>query len=177
MKFANIEYVTSHILQQLNISKLPIPIEDIATKRGLQIKPFDLGEDVSGVLMIDNGKGTIGYNPTESKVRQRFTVAHELGHYELHKGEKELFVDNFRVEFRNSKSSTGEILKEQQANAFAAAILMPEKLLRKEIQSRKFDLAEEGTIKELSKVFNVSTTAMAFRIANLNLFQQITFKK
>lgn len=174
MKNLSIEQKAANILQQLNITTLPIPVEEIATKRGLEIKSFDLGDDVSGVLMIDNGNGVIGYNPKESKVRQRFTIAHELGHYELHKGENEqneIFVDkSFRVEFRDSKSSTGEVRKEQEANAFAAALLMPEKILKKEILNHKFDLADEGTIKELAKLFHVSTTAMAFRIANLNLY-------
>lgn len=78
---------------------------------------------------MDSGKGTIGFNPTESKTRQRFTIAHELGHFELHKQDSGLFVDKeFKMLFRDQNSSSGEIRKEQEANAFAAAILMPENI-------------------------------------------------
>jgi len=159
-----IEKITIEILNACGITKLPIAIEQIAVQRGLNIRAYDLGEGVSGVLAIDSGKGTIGYNPRESKVRQRFTIAHELGHYELHRKNNEL---------RDQNSSTGELKKEQEANAFAASILMPENILLREIENNKFDLSEERSLKELSKLFHVSSTAMSFRIANLNLFLRI----
>lgn len=170
MNKKKIERITAEILLEFHDNKLPIPIESIAKKRGLDIKAYDLGEDVSGALVIKEGKGTIGYNPTESTVRQRFTIAHELGHYELHKHDKGLFIDkDFKVMFRDQNSSSGEILQEQEANAFAAAILMPEKLLIKEINNKKFDLSDDKSFKELAKLFNVSVLAMTYRIANLDL--------
>lgn len=170
-----IEKTTIQILEQYKINELPIPVNDIAIQRGLKIKAYDLGEDVSGVLVIKEGQGFIGYNPTESKVRQRFTVAHELGHYELHNKENEsaLFVDKqFKVEFRNQDSSTGEIVREREANAFAAALLMPEKLLVKEIKNHHFELSDDDSLQELAKLFNVSVSAMTFRLMNLKLLSQ-----
>ena len=166
-----IEKLTSKILDDLNIRSLPVPVNKIAESRGLAIKPYDLGEDVSGVLVIKNGHGTIGINPSESSVRQRFTIAHELGHYELHNDGDELFVDKgFKVLFRDQNSSKGEIRKEQEANAFAAALLMPEKFIREEIERNSFDLTDEDSMKKLAKAFNVSVPAMTFRISNLELF-------
>jgi Zn-dependent peptidase ImmA (M78 family) len=166
-----IEKMTSRILADLKIDKLPIPVNKIAEQRGLKIKPYDLGRDVSGILVIENDKGTIGFNPTESTVRQRFTIAHELGHYELHKDGEELFVDkSFKVLFRDQNSGAGEDRKELEANAFAAALLMPEKLVRKEITKNSFDLSDEDSMKKLAKAFHVSVPAMTFRISNLGLF-------
>ncbi|HUC79397.1 MAG TPA: ImmA/IrrE family metallo-endopeptidase [Flavisolibacter sp.] len=166
-----IEKLTSKLLDDLKVDKLPIPINKIAESRGLSIKPYDLGADVSGVLVIEGGRGTIGINPTESAVRQRFTIAHELGHFELHNDGDELFVDKgFKVLFRDQNSSKGEIKKEQEANAFAAALLMPEKLIREEVQKHSFDLTDEDSMKKLAKAFNVSVPAMTFRISNLRLF-------
>lgn len=168
-----IEKKTADILKEAEINELPIPIEAIALKMGLRVMPYDLGENVSGVLVISEGQGIIGYNPSEAKVRQRFTIAHELGHYELHRGQKDLFIDKkFIVEFRNRRSSTGEIKKEQEANAFAAAILMPDKLLLKEIKNHNYDLNDEDSMRDLARIFNVSISAITFRIANLNLFKQ-----
>jgi len=166
-----IEKLTSRILDDLKIEKLPIPVSKIAKARGLGIRLYDLGEKVSGVLVIKDGVGTIGINPKESIVSQRFTVAHELGHYELHNDGDELFVDKtFKVHFRDQNSSTGDIKKEQEANAFAAALLMPEKFIREEISKNSFDLSDEDSMMKLAKTFIVSVPAMTFRISNLGLF-------
>lgn len=168
----NIEKIAADILNEHHINSVPIPIDELAFSRGLAIRPYDLGDDVSGVLVINNGTGFIGYNPSESIVRQRFTLAHELGHYELHcnKNQKTLFVDKqFRVEFRNQVSSTGEIADEREANAFAAAILMPESILINEIKNHHFELSDDDNIKELSKLFGVSVSAMTYRLLNLKL--------
>lgn len=170
-----IEKVTIEILNEHKIDELPIPINEIAFKRGLAIKEYDLGKDVSGVLVISNGTGFIGYNPSESPVRQRFTIAHELGHYELHNNENEsaLFVDKqFKVEFRNQNSSTGEMVYEREANAFAASILMPERILVKEIKNHHFELSDDDNLQELAKLFNVSVSAMTFRLMNLRLLDK-----
>jgi Zn-dependent peptidase ImmA (M78 family) len=166
-----IESLTFEILTKLRISELPIPIKKIAKKRGVQIKPYKFEDDVSGLLLIKDRVSTIGYNPLESDVRQRFTIAHELGHFELHRKESGLFVDKkFKVHFRDQVSASGYDKKEKQANAFAAAILMPEPVLIQEINKSEYDLADESCLKELAKKFNVSTQAMSFRIANLRLF-------
>jgi Zn-dependent peptidase ImmA (M78 family) len=92
------------ILGKLSEITLPIKIEDIARLEGLKIMPYPLESDVSGVLLIqEDGQGIIGYNQNESRVRRRFTIAHELGHYILHKDESHLFVDK---EFKIYRSNT-----------------------------------------------------------------------
>ncbi|MBS1951411.1 MAG: ImmA/IrrE family metallo-endopeptidase [Bacteroidetes bacterium] len=165
------EIAAKALLQKFEIKTIPIDIIEIAKRKGLDVKPFDLGE-VSGVLHINNDLGIIGFNPKDSKVRQRFTIAHELGHFQMHKSSSNLFIDNNfnQVYFRDKKSSTGELIKEQEANAFAAAILMPQDLLTKEIENYKFDLSDESAFVDLARLFNVSVQAMIYRISNLGLF-------
>lgn len=133
------------------------------------------GKGASAILVISGEKGTIGYNSKDPLVRQRFTLAHEIGHYRLHKNESELFVDkDFLIKkFRNTNStySAQEYLQEQQANAFAAALLMPEHLLKAELAKEDtYDYNEIDLIQLLAKKFQVSVAAMSFRISNLNLF-------
>jgi len=166
-----IEKITLNVLEEHNITKLPIQIDRIIEKRNLTIKYSDLGEGVSGLLLIRDETGVIGINEFDPEVRQRFTLAHELAHYELHRNNKDLFIDKkgFTVLFRDGNSSTGEFKLEQEANAFAAAILMPEKFVIEEVQKNNYDLYEDDCISELAKKFKVSTTAMTYRIANLNL--------
>lgn len=166
-----IETCTITLLQKFGINELPIPIKKLAKEMGLTVRPHDFGPNVSGMLMIDKGKGIIGYNPLEPVVRQRFTIAHEIGHYELHRVGNEIFVDNhFKALFRDKKSSTGEEQREREANAFAAAILMPKDKLEEKIKEMDFDLGDETAIKELAKIFEVSIQAMSFRIPDLGLF-------
>jgi Zn-dependent peptidase ImmA (M78 family) len=166
-----IEKITMNILQEHNINTVPIQIDQLIEKRNLTIKYSDLGEGVSGVLLIRDEVGVIGINKLDSEVRKRFTKAHELAHFELHRNNKALFIDKkgFTVLFRDNNSKTGEFKIEQEANAFAAAILMPEKYIIEEVQKNNYDLFEDACIIKLAKKFEVSTTAMTYRIANLNI--------
>lgn len=170
----NIKLVNSKvnvILKSLSEKGLPVKIEEIAKSRGLKVMAFPLGDDVSGLLAIQDGVGTIGYNQNEPKVRRRFTIAHELGHYELHKEKSDLFVDKqFIYRSQNSGHTLVNQAMEQEANYFASAILMPTDQLRKAIEGTNMDLASEEAIKELAKLFEVSTTAMSIRISGLGLF-------
>ncbi len=160
----------SKILGSGSSTTLPIDIEAIAIARGLKVVAYKLGPDVSGLLSIENGKGTIAYNETDSPVRQRFTIAHELGHYELHKEKSHLFVDQqFIYRSQNSKNTEVNKIMEQEANLFASMILMPTSIVRKEFEKMQFDLGSEGTIDELAKKFKVSVAAMTIRINDLGL--------
>jgi len=61
-----------------------------------------------------------------------FTIAHEIGHFILHHGESDLFIDTTYVAFRDSESTKGENRAEIQANQFAAALLMPALFIEQE---------------------------------------------
>ncbi len=159
------------ILKTISPVKVPIDIEDIAKKRGLDVVPYELGEDVSGLLAIKDGKGTIGYNITEPKVRKRFTIAHELGHFELHKELNNLFVDKqFIFRSQNSPASVEHKTMENEANYFASCILMPTNEIRKILETTDIDLMTEEGIRVLAKKFEVSTIAMSLRITKLGFF-------
>jgi Zn-dependent peptidase ImmA (M78 family) len=166
------------VIQECKISSPPIAIADVAKKQGLSVISYDLGDNVSGTLVIENGNGFIGYNPTHSKVRQRFTIAHELAHYILHcKNQKseQLFVDkDFIVKYRSENSYTPkELRQEQQANVFAAAVLMPKKFIDSELAKRNFkEMGESELIESLAKLFEVSIPAMTYRLNDLNTFYQ-----
>lgn len=168
MKFSYsyIEEKTEHILIEKCFFEAGFDVNKFARKCNVDIIAKDFDDDVSGLFVIFDGNPIISYNKKEGKERQRFTVAHELGHYFLHSDEKPLFVDKKpKILFRNSASSSGEIHQEREANAFAASLLMPRKLIEKELES----LPEEtiDIIKSLSKIFKVSEQAMSFRLSNL----------
>lgn len=164
MIFNYIEEKSLKILNEFDLLKYPINVNKLAKKLGVGVEASNFNDEVSGLFVIKDDKPFIAYNLNQSKKRRRFTIAHELGHYILHSKSKSLFIDkNKSVMYRNSESSTGEILKEREANAFAAALLMPIPLIASEIKKLKGD----DIVEELAKKFNVSTQAMSFRLSNL----------
>lgn len=170
--YEKIEEQVSQLLLQEGVETYPVPVEKIALSLGVDVMPYNLGDEVSGILAINDGKGTIGYNLQHSKGRQRFTVAHELGHYIMHRNtKKELFVDkDYIVKFRsNKKYSSTELKQEKEANAFAAALLMPKSFVLTELSKEKI-ITENDLIEVLAKRFEVSVPAMTYRIADLNSF-------
>lgn len=162
----------SKVLKQLNVRGIPIPVEDIALKLGakLSYEPFEGKDEISGVLFRDGDTVVIGINSAHPNTRQRFTIAHEIGHLVLHKGA--IFVDKTVRLNRNSLSSMAIDSKEIEANQFAAELLMPAELVTEEARKR---LKKTGRLSELSLIdalasaFKVSTHAMEIRLTNLGI--------
>jgi Zn-dependent peptidase ImmA (M78 family) len=146
-------------------------VEGVALYLGLQIERAKLGDDVSGVLVVADGRGIIGVNSDHSPVRQRFSVAHEIGHFLMHRNAQDLFIDKgYFAAFRDSRSSTGEDRREREANAFAAALLMPARLVKNAVAQHRFDLGDEEALDALAELFQISRQAMTYRVANLGIF-------
>lgn len=172
MTSKDIERKAAFLISEVKITEMPVSVVSIAEKLGILIRAFEFGEEISGALIMEGGKGVIGFNSSESKVRQRFTIAHEIGHYVLHQPTSNIFFDeasSFSIKYRSNRKNDNPI-QERQANAFAAALLMPQKFLIAEIKERNLDLNDEKSLKYLAKKFNVSITAMAIRLSDLKLF-------
>jgi Zn-dependent peptidase ImmA (M78 family) len=168
-----IEEKAERLLKACGAMKAPIPLDTVVHHLELTAQARPLAE-ASGVLVIENGRGMIGYNVNHSRVRQRFTIAHEVGHFVLHAPDSQqqrLFVDRSMMFKRDEDSSTGDAVQEIQANQFAAALLMPEKLIREEMAAAHLDLDDEEDVSNLAKRFNVSGAAMTFRLKNLGLLR------
>ena len=104
-------------------------------------------------------------NQTDVPFRKRFSIAHELGHHFLHLLHDGDFVDTELDLFRDIEDpdrDTPSKRAEVQANQFAAALLMPEELIRTEWQQTK-------NVANLARRFNVSEEAMGIRLSRLGL--------
>lgn len=159
------------LLARLGIFAVPTPVERIAKARGVQVRfsPFD--DELSGMIYIKDGIPIIGVNSLHHPNRQRFTIAHELGHFELHRQmiTTEVHVDkDFPALMRDPKSAAGTEQIEIQANQFAAELLMPNKLIKKELSGKQFDIEDERPMERLAKKFRVSKQALEYRIRNLS---------
>jgi Zn-dependent peptidase ImmA (M78 family) len=157
------------LLARLNIQSIPTPLEKIAKQLGAQVRfsPFD--DELSGMVYVKEGVPIIGVNSLHHPNRQRFTIAHELGHLELHREmiTSSVHVDKtFPVLMRDPKAATGTELIEIQANQFAAELLMPRAKLDEVLDDKQFDIDDDAPIEELAKKFKVSKQALEYRIRN-----------
>jgi len=115
-------------------------------------------------LLRKGGHALIAVNSNEPPLRQRFTIAHELGHFFLHP-EKDAFVD-----YRDNKKGVMRTPREKHANMFAAALLMPRKTLLKDFKAIADDDGfSEEDLTTLARKYEVSEDAMRFRLINLNI--------
>lgn len=162
MILEHIETRAEQVLKKAAVKILPVPVEEIAGRYQIKISraPHDA---FSGLLIRKDGHALIGVNSKEAPVRQRFTVAHELGHFFLHP-EKDAFVD-----YRDNKKGAMRTPREKQANMFAAALLMPRTLLLKDCRALSREGLAEDDIVALARRYQVSDEAMRFRLMNLNV--------
>lgn len=147
----------------------PVDLTRIAAGLNVEIRPFALGAEVSGVLYRDGARKVIVVNQRHSDLRQRFTIAHELGHLMLHKGEPVHVDEGFRLNLRDPRSATAEEVEEVEANAFAANLLMPAEWLRRDVMAEQLDPSDEDTLRRLATRYGVSLHAMALRLASLQV--------
>ncbi len=153
---------------------LPVPIEEIADSYvGLLVREVeDLrtapgapsladGQTLSGLLLPNCGE--IWVNAEEARQwppRRRFTIAHELGHWEMHRGaERAVFCRSTVVEpVPMPEMASALPVSEEEANAFAAAVLMPAHLLREHYAREHRDFFG------LCETFGASGAAMGRRL-------------
>lgn len=146
--------------------ELPVDVESLVKQQGVQIVYEAGSEALSGMLIVDGDGAFVVVNSNDVDKRQRFTLAHELAHFVLHRPE------GMAVFHRDEKTSQGTDRVEMDANAFAAELLMPEVAVKAEASKRTLDLVtDEGlrNIKAMAKRFGVSEQAMSFRLQNLRI--------
>lgn len=163
-----IERKAKTLLKKYNFNKVPIDIESLAQKIGINVYKEILPDDISGILDLRNIP-IIMINKEHHINRQRFSIAHELGHFFLNRPVG-VHVDK-QTYFRNSNSAKGLDEIEIDANRFAAEILMPTDLVEN-LLNKYSDLIDsnDDVIYELSKIFIVSTTSMSFKLINMGYF-------
>jgi Zn-dependent peptidase ImmA (M78 family) len=138
--------------------RLPIDPIYIAQQLGIKVYTAGLDEDVSGMLVKHLGEDPAIYlQISDSRNRQRFTCAHELGHYVS----RSSTGDEEYVERRALLASQGSDPDEIFANQFAANLLMPCETVK--------ELQDQFEVATLAYRFGVSVDAMNFRLVNLGL--------
>jgi Zn-dependent peptidase ImmA (M78 family) len=160
----DIESLAEDKLYSYGFDTLPVDPLVITAIEGIEVYDADFHNPGVSGLITKNGKEICIYvNSSDAPTRKRFTIAHELGHYFLHlQNEDGNFVDSINL-FRNSDSLRSEdASREVEANRFAAALLMPRDHVLQEWRKSK-------SVEFMAMHFDVSPTAMEFRLKNLRL--------
>lgn len=168
----DIERQASQLLDQLGIGQPPVPAEAIAENAGATIRHEPYDGDVSGLVYREGSVSVIGVNSSYPETRQRFIIAHELGHLLLHRGRSLIVDKQVRIGFRDGVASLPSDREEVHANVFAAALLTPrgwveDHALR--IMRRHESLTDDQLVACLADTFQVGRQAMGHRLINLGL--------
>jgi len=150
------------VVDENNRIQLPIDLEKIAEKLQVSVKSAPLDPNIAGFIVQRDQQTPVEMtlNSSDSAVRQRFTCAHEIGHFiKRTKSSQDLigFVD-----YRNEVSSRGTDPEEIWANGFAAELIMPS------FAVRQF-WADGHSSSSLSSLFGVSQRAMDVRLSALGI--------
>ena len=162
------------LLRNAQVSKPPVPVETIAELLDLKVRLEPFEGEISGCTIRRGDKAIIGVNSLHHPNRQRFTIAHEIGHFFLHKGEQIIIDRGFRVNFRDDESGKAENPEEIEANYFAAELLMPTDLLVQDLKGKIIDVEDDSIIRELAEKYRVSPQALSYRLVNVGYLNPAT---
>lgn len=146
------------IWQDLSLSSPPLPILEVAESYGLNVLDADFCKypGLSGVL--DVNKGIIYVNRSDLPVRKRFTIAHELGHWILHRSDLDRPDSEYAPYYRRPIGGETDG-REKEANVFAANLLVPLKQL--------MYFSARYSERQLAELFAVSQEVIGYRLKYL----------
>lgn len=155
------------LLRLHNVQQAPVEVQSIAEQEGAEVVFEELGNDVSGMLVLRDGASIIAVNALHHPNRQRFTLAHELAHLKLHPHNPTVYVDDLMVHFRGNPFRRGPTREEAEANTFAATLLMPEDLLATDLDGKVIDASDDSAVRALAQRYRVSQQALTIRLSDL----------
>lgn len=163
--------VTKIILGGLGIKEVPIPIVAIMKSLEFQVVSGEMEDEISGIVGIDDtlkktfrSDKVIAVNSKDNIGHQRFAMAHELAHYLF-----DFDVSNSITYYNAYNTKEEESESERRANYFAANLLMPEDIFKKEFGRAVVEKNLYLTVDNLSNTFMVSREAVRRRIDELSL--------
>ncbi|BAV96648.1 ImmA/IrrE family metallo-endopeptidase [Bacillus cereus] len=145
-----------HLMAESGLGGVPVDVASVAALLGMHLQYEQMSEEMSGYLENRAGRWVIGVNSLHAGVRQRFTIAHEVAHYVLHRDQQGSFRDV--IFMRRSMNANA---MEKQADRFAAELLMPESQVVSDIRGGLLN------VHALAARYNVSALAMKYRLQNL----------
>ena len=153
------------LISEARIHEPPISVVNISDRLGLKLFSYTgFPDSISALFDFKNKQILI--NPNHHENRQKFSIAHEIGHFVLGHFDSEDDTNNEDVYFAEYLKLKHSAEKESEANEFAAELLMPLSLIKKQL------LISHDPVK-LAEIFKVSEAAMWVRLSKLNLISYL----
>lgn len=147
------------VLDRHSIKAPPVRVDEILEDWDIRLQPKLLPPEMRSVAgYIDIGERTIYVNGSDPPNRQTFTIAHELGHFLLHRDEVAR-NPRYAILMRRPMEVRETDPIEKEANCFAASLLVPAEFLE---PYRDLD------VERLSRIFVVSRDVIRHRLDNLD---------
>lgn len=164
----------TRLLKALSLYRFPVDVHGVAAKLGIDTAETGLDDRHSAFLVVKNNRARIFVNANHHPNRQRFSVAHEIGHFLLHHvpsaKENNLYLDE-KLDLYHRKSiptnTMVDFTLERQANRFAADLLMPKGLIEQHIDDEGLDILEEKVMRKIALAFKVSEQSLLIRLLEL----------
>lgn len=157
------------LAKQIGKSSSTFPPNLMELARRLQVYAVEPANiSIDGYLgRLANGELVIRYKETNSRVRNRFTIAHELGHILLYRASGREIPD------RTTRSLVRCSFEERYANRLASELLMPQELIEDAITTNGI---QWKTIYQQCRRFDVSFTAMLMRFLEVSVQPFVVLK-
>jgi Zn-dependent peptidase ImmA (M78 family) len=155
-----VDKLPAEIVEEFTRS-FPVGIDGLAKALDLRVLREELPDDISGKIERDwfnKDRFVVTINSSHARARQRFTLAHEIAHYVLH---RDIIGDGIVDNALYRAQSTTDAI-ERQANRYAATILMPRRLVEQAWHTRGFQNAAD-----LAIAFEVSKAVAEIRMTEL----------
>jgi len=154
------------LLSRLGIKEPPIRVRQVAEKLDIRVTDEDFPDKISGALIRSDNGIHIAVNKNHPVTRQRFSIAHELGHYLMHPNSAAYYDQKHEIGvlFRAKPDAPVWDSREVEANRFAAELLMPRRMVIAAIQR-----AGAAEASRLASQFDVSEEAMTYRLADIRI--------
>jgi Zn-dependent peptidase ImmA (M78 family) len=180
IKYPQAKEKAEHLTAQYGLVT-PVQIFELADLIGIKWKVCDTHmlskmilekeKNIQEEMNIDNWNDVLGYydkkanmllinNENQPITRKRFTMAHEIGHHQLHHN---LEHSHFRTIFLRQDIVRSDDKVESEANYFAGYLLMPDTAIEKRLAYTDVMLGGEAIVQSFAKMFAMSPEAVRIR--------------
>ena len=171
MNHERLQKAVERLLSLAQLSEPPVPIEQIAERKGISVRNVPYEDSLFGLLIWEGGQPVIGVNALHEKHQQRFAIAHELAHIELrhHTG---IHIDRafpFPLALQQTSGKIAPV--EFEASIVACELLIPASILAADLAEKSIDYLDETCIASLARRYAGSVHTMLLRLLHTHLFR------
>jgi Zn-dependent peptidase ImmA (M78 family) len=161
-RYSHAGKLATKLLLDVKLNAPPIDLDKILKFLNINLLEYEFPPNISAILLKDENMLVVGVNKSHHPNRQRFSIAHEIGHYQLGHY-NDVFIDTAEISSgRFDYDNDSNKVQEQEANHFASELLLPSPMLKKDFEKLK-DVAA------VAKIYGVSKDALWIKLIRSKL--------